>query len=86
MNTIWLLAGRYDGLPTVPLDKVREDFFGGMTKPVFTKKVESGEIPLPVTTLGSSQKAPRVIHLTDLAAYLDGCADKARKELERKVR
>lgn len=84
MNTAFMLMAKYEGLPVIPLDQVREDFFGGMSKPVFMNKVESGEISLPISNLGTTQKAPRAVHLNDLAKYLDDCAEKARKELERK--
>ncbi|MEC9432685.1 MAG: pyocin activator PrtN family protein [Pseudomonadota bacterium] len=85
MKTIMMLFARYEGQPQIPLDRVREDFFGGMTREVFKKKVESGEVPLPLIRLGKGQKAALMIALQDLADYLDRCADEARRELVRKL-
>lgn len=85
MNTLWLLVAQYEGQAAIPLDRIRVDYFQGMSKPVFTQKVESGEIPLPVAILGTTQKSPKVVQLVDLAKYIDDRAEVARKELARKV-
>lgn len=85
MKTAFMLMARYDGLPIIPLDMIREDYFGGMNKSVFMGKVESGEIPLPVSRLGRTQKSPKGVALTDLADYLDSVAKQARVELKRKI-
>ncbi|AUQ93826.1 hypothetical protein MACH17_11360 [Phaeobacter inhibens] len=85
MNTLWLLTAKYEGNPLVTVDALRTDYFSGMSREVFLRKVESGEIPLPLTRLGEGQKAPRCVHVKDLAAYIDDCAEQARKELRRKL-
>lgn len=85
MNTLWLLTAKYEGNPLVPVDALRVDYFGGMSRDVFLRKLESGEIPLPLTRLGEGQKAPRCVHISDLAKYIDACAEQARQELSRKV-
>ncbi|MEQ3677117.1 pyocin activator PrtN family protein [Pseudophaeobacter sp.] len=85
MNTLWLLTAKYEGKPVVSADDVRQDYFGGMNREVFLKKVDSGEIPLPLTRLGSGQKAAKCVHIADLAQYIDACALQARKELKQKI-
>lgn len=84
MNTFWLLTAKYEGNPLVPVDALRNDYFNGMSREVFLRKIESGEIPLPLTRLGEGQKAPRCVHISDLAKYFDDCAEQAREELKRK--
>lgn len=45
MQTIWMLMAMYEGAPIVSVERVRNDFFGGMARRSFLEKVESGEIP-----------------------------------------
>ncbi len=84
MKTIFMLLARYDGKPLVSVDTVLEDFFGGMSKKVFIRKIESGEIRLPLCRLDGGQKALKGVAVQDLADYLDACSAAARKELQRK--
>lgn len=81
MQTIWMLMAKYEGMPSIPLDTVRKDFFEGMSQQLFINKIKSGEIPLPVQRLGEGQKATKRVPLTDLAAYLDHEANRARAQL-----
>ncbi|PCJ05223.1 MAG: Pyocin activator protein PrtN [Rhodobacteraceae bacterium] len=85
MQTIWLLMAKHEGSAVISADRVRLDYFEGMSREVFIKKVDSGEIPLPLTRLGQGQKATKCIHITDLAKYIDDCTEAARKELKRKI-
>ncbi|PJE26496.1 pyocin activator PrtN family protein [Pseudooceanicola antarcticus] len=81
MNTAWLLAARYEGLPVIPLERVRQDFFPDLSQRVFLARLADAKIPLPVVRLASSQKSGRGIPLQDLASYIDAAAEKARREL-----
>lgn len=83
MNTIFLLAAKYDASPLVPADRVRADFFPHMSEKVFNAQLDTGKIGLPVVRASSSQKAPRCIPLIDLARYLDQQSELARRQLER---
>lgn len=84
MKTVFMLLGRYDGRPFISVDTVLEDFFAGMSKKVFLRKIESGEIRLPLCRLDGGQKALKGVAVQDLADYIDACSAEARKELHRK--
>ncbi|MEC8197264.1 MAG: pyocin activator PrtN family protein [Pseudomonadota bacterium] len=85
MDTVFMLMAKYKASPTIPLDKVREDFFAGMSKTVFKDKIESGEIPLPLVRMTEGQKSPLAVPTTDLAIFLDLKAETARKEAAKKL-
>lgn len=80
ISTMWLLMAQYEGRAMLPADVVCHDFFAPLTLPVFMKKVGSGEIALPMVRMEESQKGARMVHLTDLAAYIDARAEAARRE------
>ena len=80
MNTLWMLMGLFGGKPVVPVEDVRRNFFAAYEATTFLRKLAAGDIPLPVVRLDGSQKGPKGVHLTDLAAYLDKQAEAARKE------
>jgi len=81
MNTAFLLAARYDGIPVIPVDRVCKDFFAPLTLQKFLVKVGRGDIALPLVRMEESQKGARGVHLVDLAAFIDARADAARREL-----
>lgn len=81
MNTVFLLMAQYDGAAIIPLERVRSDYFNHLTtEDKLWRKILSGAIDLPVVKIEGSQKAPRGVHLTDLAAYLDAQRAKAVSE------
>ncbi|MFK0569650.1 pyocin activator PrtN family protein [Endozoicomonas sp.] len=81
MDITFALLARYKS-PFVALEEVCEDFF--KVSPRKTKLlVASGEFPIPVTRTTSSQKAPYLIKVDDLAKYLDECYASSRDEWER---
>lgn len=82
MNTAFLLMAQYDGRAVIPLDVVRKDYFPHLTQVKFMRKVNGGEIGLPVVRIETSQKAARGVHLQDLADYLDKRRKLALKEFE----
>lgn len=66
-----VLMARYDGKPVLPVDVVCRDYFAPLTLPVFLRKISEGKIPLPLVRMETSQKGARLVHLADLAAYID---------------
>lgn len=80
INTLWLLMAQYDGKAMISAEEVCRDFFAPLTLPVFLKKVSNGEINLPLVRMEASQKGAKMVHLTDLAAYIDARVDAARRE------
>ncbi|WP_295985180.1 pyocin activator PrtN family protein [uncultured Variovorax sp.] len=82
MKTIFLLMAQYDARPVIPLEWVQRDFFAHLDVKKLAAKCTSGEIRLPlVRTDPSSQKSPKGVGIQDLAEYLDGRQQAARKEL-----
>lgn len=79
-DTLWMLLARYRGEPTIPAETVCENHFGHMNYRVFLRKVADGEINLPVIRMTEGQKAPRYIHVSDLARYIDERHQVAEKE------
>lgn len=82
MDTAFLLLARYNGQPVLPVDVVCNDFFSHLTPIKFLRKVDSGEIRIPVMRIEGSQKAARGVHISDLAAWIDARRAAARREME----
>lgn len=78
MNTAFLLMAQYDGVAVIPAELVCRDYFRHLETPKFIRKVDAGEIDLPLVRIEGSAKAARGVQLTDLAAYLDARAAEAR--------
>lgn len=81
MKTLFLLMAQYGGLPVIPVDRVVADFFAPLTVEQFLRKTTAGEITLPIARMYASQKAAKGVHINDLAQFLDGQAEAARKEM-----
>ena len=77
-----MLMAQYDGLAVIPLDWVRRDYFRHLKVEKLLRKVQAGEIALPIVRIEGSQKCAKGVHLSDLASYLDKQAEAARKECE----
>jgi hypothetical protein len=82
MNTTFLLLAQYNGRAIVPVEDVCRDFFCHLTPIKFLRKIDSGEIRLPVVRIEGSQKAARGVHISDLAEWIDARRDAARREME----
>lgn len=82
MNTAFLLLAQYQGAAVIPTDRVCADYFSHLTPAQFMRKVNGGEIDLPVVRIEQSQKAATGVHLHDLAAWIDARREAARKECD----
>lgn len=80
MNTLFLLMAQYGGKAIIPVDDVCRDYFAHLTPEKFIRKVDAGDIEIPMVRIEQSQKAAKGIHITDLASYLDRQRDKALEE------
>ncbi len=78
MNTAFLLMAQYEGRAIVPADEVCRDYFGHLDTPKFIRKVDAGEIDIPLVRIEGSAKTARGVPLIDLASYLDARAKEAR--------
>jgi len=79
-STLFLLMAQYNGMAVIPLDTVQRDYFSHLTPDHLIRKINLGEIELPLVRIEASQKAAKGIALTDLATYLDERIAAARKE------
>lgn len=82
MNTALLLAAAFDGRPAVPLEEICEQYFG-LSKEKANAKASVNELPVPTFRAAESQKAPRLVHVDDLAKLLDAMRAKATQDWER---
>ncbi|MDF2797582.1 MAG: Pyocin activator protein PrtN [Devosia sp.] len=82
MDTVWLLAAKYEGAVLIPLDVVCRDFFSHLTPAQLWRKYNEGNIPLPIVLLDpKSKKTAKGVHLHDLADWIDARRDAARSEV-----
>ena len=65
------------GFVTEPPNEVAADFFPHLSTEKFGRKVDAGEIDIPLIRIEDSSKAARGVDLRDLAAYLDKRRDSA---------
>lgn len=80
MNTMFLLMAEY-GSATVQLSQVCEKYFG-LKPSTAEKRAAMGDLPIPTFRVAESQKAPRMIHIQDLANHIDEQLQKSRDLLE----
>jgi len=80
MKTAFLLMAQYDCRAVVPIEDVCRDYFRHLTPGKLVRKVDAGEIKLPLVRIETSQKAARGVHINDLADWIDARTAAARKE------
>jgi hypothetical protein len=62
---------QFGGRAVIPVGEVCAVYFPQLTPRILVRKVDNGEIPLPVMRSDTSQRASRSVHLQDLADYID---------------
>lgn len=82
MNTKFLLLAQYHGQLFISLDQICADYFTHLSPAMLERKVLEGKIRLPITRIEPSNKAPRGVHIDDLANYIDAQRAAAVKECE----
>ncbi|CDZ85405.1 TPA: pyocin activator PrtN family protein [Citrobacter koseri] len=80
MNTMFLLMAEFE-TSTIPLSVIAERYLG-MRPSTADKKAGCGELPIPTFRIGNSQKSPRVVHVKDLADFIDSQRKAAKEELK----
>ena len=80
MQTAFALFARFES-PTVKLEDICAEFFG-MDKDKAYQNASLNNLPVPTFRAGS-QKSPRLIHVDDLAKWLDEQRSAATAEWER---
>lgn len=81
MKTAYALFARFES-PTVKLEDICEEFFG-MRKEKAYERASLEQLPVPTFRATDSQKAPRLVHLEDLASWLDAQRAKAGQDWEK---
>ncbi|KGA39565.1 pyocin activator protein PrtN, phage related protein [Pectobacterium odoriferum] len=80
MNTMFLLMAEFN-TATIPLSDIAERYLG-MKPATADRKAGAGDLPIPTFRLGDTQKAPRMVHVKDLADFIDNRRTQAAKELK----
>jgi hypothetical protein len=79
-TTIALLREQYGPRVIIPLDRVMQDYFPGLSQEHLLRRIGEGKLDLPVVRIDASQKSAKGVALIDLATYLDRRIEAARKE------
>lgn len=81
MNTMFLLMAEYE-TATIPLELVSEKYFGIKSKAEADRKAGSHKLPISAFKTGG-QRSPYLVHIQDLADYIDKMAADARSARSR---
>ena len=79
MNTVFLLMAQH-GKAVLPLAEVCKEYFA-LSSAVAERYAKAGRLPVPAYKAGASAKAPWLVNITDLAAFLDEQRNKALSDL-----
>ncbi|WP_272529223.1 MULTISPECIES: pyocin activator PrtN family protein [unclassified Providencia] len=79
MNTVFLLMAEFE-TSQIPLSVVAEKFLN-LTSSYADRQAALGKLPFP-TYRDDSQKAPRMVHISDLAEWIDQQRNIAKKEMK----
>lgn len=79
-STIEMLY-RVFGDVLVPLDKVRTQYFRNLNEQTFLAELANLRIRLPITTLDTSRKAIKYIHIRHIAELIEHRANKSAARL-----
>lgn len=82
MKAAFLLMAQHDGFAVIPIEEVCRDYFRHLTAGKLIRKIDAGEIQLPLVRMERSQEAARGLHLNDLADWIDARTAEAREECE----
>ncbi|WP_418113809.1 pyocin activator PrtN family protein [Vibrio scophthalmi] len=69
--TFQLLLEQHNGQVLVPLSVICQDYLGVCYR-VARRHYLEGKLRIPVIAMGHGQKAPLMVHIEDLAMYVDG--------------
>ncbi len=78
MNTAFLLMAQFNKV-IVPLDQISKEYFA-LEPRTAQNYAKAGRLPVPAFRGGESNKAPWLVNVNDLAAYLDKQRDAAAKD------
>ncbi|WP_022944354.1 pyocin activator PrtN family protein [Pseudoalteromonas ruthenica] len=78
MNMTFALLACFNS-PTVPLREICKEYLGIEPKTA-EQKAKAAALPFPTFKLRDSERAPTMVNVTDLGAYLQSRYDQARDE------
>ncbi|MCS6114494.1 MULTISPECIES: pyocin activator PrtN family protein [Shewanella] len=78
MNTAFLLMAQFNKV-IVPLDQISKEYFA-LEPRTAQNYAKAGRLPVPAFRGGEGNKAPWLVNVNDLAAYLDKQRDAAAKD------
>lgn len=81
MNTLFLLLARFES-PTVKLEDICNEYFG-LGRDTAYERAALATLPVPTFRTADSQKAPRMVHLQDLAKLIDEQHERAAAEWQK---
>lgn len=82
LNTAFLLMAPYNGAAVIPVESVCRDYFSHLDLTKFIRRVNEGDIKIPMVRIEDSRKSAKGIHLQDLANYIDDRRNEEQKELK----
>ncbi len=68
--TLNLLTATYGTNPLIPIELIAEQILG-LSIATAKRKASNFELPFPTIRLTNSQKSPYVVHIQDLANFID---------------
>lgn len=80
-RTAWLLMAQYQS-PTIPLEKICDEFFG-LSIHEANRAASLNKLPVQTYRVGSGQRAPRHVHIDDLAQLIDQRRESAARAWEK---
>ncbi|PHM50179.1 MULTISPECIES: pyocin activator PrtN family protein [Xenorhabdus] len=81
MNTVFLLMAEFE-TSQILLSAIAEKYLK-LTPATAERKAIEGKLKFPTYRMNDSQKSPRIVHVHDLAEYIDKQRELAAKEVER---
>jgi hypothetical protein len=80
MKTVFLLMAEFEAA-TIPLSAIAEKYLG--LKPATAEThARTARLPFPTFRMGESQKSPRLVHVEDLANFIDTRRKEASEEYD----
>ncbi|CDY77984.1 hypothetical protein BGLT_06790 [Caballeronia glathei] len=80
MNTVFLLMAQFGARAVIPIDEVCRAYFPHLEVDKLLRKINYGEIKLPLVRIEASQKSAKGVYVQDLANYIDERRAAAKKE------
>jgi hypothetical protein len=80
VNTAFILLAQYGACAVIPIERVCADYFQHLTPEMLVRKINAGQIALPLVRMEDSKKASKGVHVEDLAKWINARRAAAVKE------